>query len=284
VGKVGALIEGLRRWATQRRDVHVVMLVGSRARHDHPADAFSDVDVVLTVDDPEEFLRGDEWLGEFGPVLAHVVEPTAIGGMLERRVLFASGQDVDFSFVPVDMMRLLGDFKDLAEVRELFGRGVRLLVDKVGIADEIETIARPEPADALLSEDAYRALSAGFWYQLIVATKKWRRGELWVALACLEGRLSDLTIELLRWWTMLRWPSTDVWHGSRFVEDWLEPSTMTELAATRVGYGQAEICLSLRRVADLFRRVEADCRETSGYQSTVDDDGITQLFESLTAG
>ena len=64
---------------------------------------------MLTVDDPAAFLAGGEWLREFRSVLTDIVEPTAIGGMSERRVLFASGQDVDFSVVPVDMMQLLGN-------------------------------------------------------------------------------------------------------------------------------------------------------------------------------
>jgi aminoglycoside 6-adenylyltransferase len=276
-----SLIERLALWATQRSDVHVLMLVGSQARSDHPADTFSDIDVVMTVDDPDVFIGHDEWLSEIGSVIADVVEPTALGGMLERRVLFASGRDVDFSIVPVDMMRLLGEFKNLGEVRELFGRGVRLLVDKVGMADDIATIAPPEPGGVLLSESEYRVLANGFWYHLIAATRKWRRGELWVAMAWCEGQLTDSTIELARWWTQLLQPSTDIWHGSRFIEEWLDPSVTRALAATRTGYGSAEINLSLRRLAELFRRLEADCRGISGYRSAVDEAAAWRLLEAL---
>jgi aminoglycoside 6-adenylyltransferase len=276
-----SLIERLTHWATQRSDVHVLMLVGSQARGDHPADAFSDIDVVLTVDDPDVFTGHDEWLNEIDSVIADVVESTALGGMLERRVLFASGRDVDFSIVPVDMMRLLGEFKSLPEVRELFGRGVRLLVDKVGMADDIATIAPPEPGGGILSESQYRALANGFWYHLIAATRKWRRGELWVAMAWCEGQLTDFTIELARWWTQLLQPSADIWHGSRFIEEWLDPSVMGALAATRTGYGSAEISLSLRRLAELFRRLEADCRGVSGYGSAVDEAAVWRLLEAL---
>jgi aminoglycoside 6-adenylyltransferase len=155
--------------------VHIVMLVGSQARTDHEADAFSDIDLVLTVDDPELFLRTDEWLGEIGFPICQVVEPTAFGGMSERRVLVASGQDVDFSIVSVEMVRFLGEFRGLAEVREVFGRGVRVLIDRVGIEDDIAMIESPEPDAGLLSEGEYHSLSNSFWYQLIVATKKWRR-------------------------------------------------------------------------------------------------------------
>jgi aminoglycoside 6-adenylyltransferase len=203
------LIERFADWANQRGDIHALMIVGSRARSDHPADEFSDIDVVLTVDEPDVFLEHDDWLRRFGSVVVDIVEPTAVGGMSERRVLFGSGLDVDFSIVPVDMMQLLGDFKDLAEVRELFGRGVRLLVDKVGVADAIQSIASRETGAGLLSEDENRTLSRGFWYHLTAATKKRRRGELWVAMTWCEGSLTASTIALIRWWTQLRRPSTD---------------------------------------------------------------------------
>ena len=253
------------------------------ARRDHPADEFSDLDVVLIVDDPEVFLADDAWLGGFDSVIAQVVEATAIGGMSERRVLFASGQDVDFSVVPVDMARLLGDFKDLGEVRELFGRGVRVLVDKLGIAEEIDTIAPPESGAGLLSELEYRALSSRFWYQLVVAAKKLRRGELWVALASCEGRLTGATVEMARWWTRLRQPSTDIWHSTRFLKEWLDPSVMSELAATRVGYGEDAVRRSLTGLADLFRRLELDCREVTGFEPAVDDVAVNQLVQALIA-
>jgi len=141
-------------------------------------------------------------------------------------------------------------------VRELFGRGVRLLVDKVGVADDILTIASPETGTGLLTEDEYRTLSRGFWYHLTAATKKWRRGELWVAMTWCEGSLTASTIALIRWWTQVRRPSTDVWHASRFIEEWLDPRVMNQLATTRTGYGSTEIGQSLRSLAELFRKLE----------------------------
>jgi aminoglycoside 6-adenylyltransferase len=276
-----SMIETLEAWVLIRRDVRAVLLVGSHARNDHPADEFSDIDVVLTVDDPESFLLSSDWLRELGDVIADVVEPTVIGGMSERRVLFASGQDVDFSVVPTEMMRLLGDFSDVVEVRQLFGRGNRVLKDDLGVRDAIEAIPPLEPGGLPLSEADYRALSNGFWYQLICATKKWRRGELWVAMTSCEGILSKALVDLVRWRTQLRHPSMEIWHGTRYLEEWADSATMDELAATRTGYGVQEIGLSLRRLGALFRQLEAECREISGFAAAVDEERVWQLFERL---
>jgi aminoglycoside 6-adenylyltransferase len=278
-----SITDALAAWASTRRDVHAVLLLGSQARSDHPADEFSDVDVVLTVDDPDVFLHGSDWLGELDDVIADVVEPTAIGGMSERRVLFRSGQDVDFSVVPVELMALLGDFSDLVEVRQLLGRGSRVLVDDLGIRDAIDAIPAPEPGGVPFSEADYRALSNGFWYQLVWATKKWRRGELWVAMTSCEGVLSKGLVDLVRWRIQLRRPSVDVWHGNRYIEEWADSATMADLAATRTGYGVHEIGLSLRRLADLFRQFEVECREITGFAPAVDEERAWQLFERLLA-
>ncbi len=40
-------------WAEGREDVRAAAVIGSRARVDHPADEFSDLDIILVVTDPQ---------------------------------------------------------------------------------------------------------------------------------------------------------------------------------------------------------------------------------------
>jgi aminoglycoside 6-adenylyltransferase len=44
-------------WVGQEDNVRAAMVIGSRARTDHPADAWSDLDVLLFVRDPEPYVR-----------------------------------------------------------------------------------------------------------------------------------------------------------------------------------------------------------------------------------
>jgi hypothetical protein len=53
-------------WAERRDDVKGLLLVGSRARIDMPADEWSDVDLTLVVDEPGRYLDDGDWLEEFG--------------------------------------------------------------------------------------------------------------------------------------------------------------------------------------------------------------------------
>lgn len=98
---------------------------------------------------------------------------------------------------------------------------------------------------------------------------------------CGTGVLSNALVDLVRWRTQLRHPSMEIWHGTRYIEEWAESATMNELAATRTGYGVQEIGLSRRRLAALFRQLEAECREISGFAAAVDKEAVWQLFERL---
>jgi aminoglycoside 6-adenylyltransferase len=203
--------------------------------------------------------------------------------MAEQRVLFASGQDVDFSIVPAELGALLVEFKDLPEVRELVGRGVRVLVDKIGMSQEIKTVEPPAPNSSLLSPAEYVELSNRFWYQAVVAAKKWRRGELWVAMSACEGTLTASTIDLARWRTKLLQPAVDTWHGSRFIEEWMDPAVLAALAEARTGYGRPEIARSLQRLATLFARLESECCSTADYEHAVDTPRLIGLLDDLLA-
>jgi hypothetical protein len=83
--------QNLIRWAESRADVQAVLLVGSLARDDHPADSWSDVDLILFVEDVEVFAREESWLAGFGKALLPVFERHESGDG-EWLVLFADGQ------------------------------------------------------------------------------------------------------------------------------------------------------------------------------------------------
>ena len=83
-------------WARSRDDVRAAVVVGSQARSDAPADRWSDLDVLLFVDDPERLAEDSAWVENFGSPVLTFLEPAAFGERVERRVLYETGEDVDF--------------------------------------------------------------------------------------------------------------------------------------------------------------------------------------------
>ena len=76
--RVARFLAELERWAQAEADVRAALVIGSQARSDIPADEWSDVDVVLAVDDPEARIRDAGWLTAFGtPELTFLEETPA---------------------------------------------------------------------------------------------------------------------------------------------------------------------------------------------------------------
>jgi hypothetical protein len=220
-------------WASSRDDIHAVALVGSRARGD--ADEYSDHDFVLVVDDPEPYLRSVDWARAIGAPLVSFVEPAATGGIDERRVLFADGADADFSLLPVDRIAEVLGRDDVAPV---LVRGVRVLLDKRGLAEHFKPPALPEGTDDV------DALANEFWYRALLAVRKLRRGEVYVAVqGCNCGLRPLLERAIAR-------RSDGAWHKGRFFEQWADPELARRFERTVATH--ATVADAIAAACDLF--------------------------------
>jgi aminoglycoside 6-adenylyltransferase len=230
-------------WADSRPDVRGLVLVGSQARTEIPADEYSDIDLAVFADDPEALLADGAWVERFGEPLLSFLEPTAVGGSIERRVLFENGLEADFSVFPAAGFEgLAGDPRAAATL----ARGYRILYDDLGLDDLLGAL-RPtavEPRD--LAE-----IAQDFWYHAIWAAKKWRRGEAIVARSCLEGHLKALLLEADR----LR-AAGDTWHGTRFAETWATREVV-EAWWQATARAPDELPAALARLCDAFAELSS---------------------------
>jgi len=91
------LMERFVKWAEAQPDVGTAFVIGSQARTTRPADEWSDLDLVVTVDQPDRYLLETDWLQNIGNPWVTFTE--ARGDEKERRVLFEGGLDVDFALL-----------------------------------------------------------------------------------------------------------------------------------------------------------------------------------------
>jgi aminoglycoside 6-adenylyltransferase len=266
---VGGFLDAVAAWAAARDDVRAVLLVGSQARVDTPADQFSDVDLALFVDVPKRYLRDVTWIGSFGEPLLTFLEPTAVGGFEERRVLFRDGLEVDFSILPAAVAK-----KPPPEAAAVLARGFSVIYDDIGLAV-------PEPAGSTPSSTRGQAqldqLSNDFWYHLLWGAKKLRRGELLLAKQACDCYLTERIVELARW----RSHGEDTWHGYRFFERWAGEETAQALAPTFARYDAAEIGRALRAKGELFGELEHDVAQRFGLVELVDRGEILRRLDVL---
>jgi aminoglycoside 6-adenylyltransferase len=262
--RYGEIIDRFVAWADTREDIVAAIIVGSRARTDHPADAWSDLDLVIFATNPAALLDEARWLETMGVPLITFREPTAVGIWEERRVLFANGCDADFSVLPAELVRELqvmqpGDAL-YGETASVISRGCRVIVDKEGgLADAVSRIATEwAPASASLTQGVFNETVNDFWYHCVWTARKLRRGELIVAHECLDGNQRHILMQMIHWLSERDGP---VWHGTRYIEEWAPPHVMERLPATWARHTRDDILRAsmamMDLVADLAREIAA---------------------------
>jgi aminoglycoside 6-adenylyltransferase len=271
---VEQFLEQLGEWARGRADVRGAFVLGSQARTDVPADEFSDVDVVLVVAEPAPYTDSADWLEAFGRPLLTFLEPTPVGGLIERRVLFDSGLEVDFTLLPEPSLgAVLGDSDAMGILR----RGYRIVYDEVGLERDLGGV-NPS-VDAPLDAARLAQLANDFWYHALWAAKKLRRGELYVAKQACDGYLKALLVELLA--TDARESGREPWQRGRFLERWAEPHDLAELGETYAVYDAPDIARAIKATASMFKRLEAEVSDRRGLEPFVDHDEVVRQLEAL---
>ena len=254
-----SLLKRIVSWAQADGSVQACLLLGSRARHDRPADAWSDTDLILVVDDPDAFLADAGWPAQFATVSITFVEETMLS-LRERRVLYADGTDLDV--VPMSRQRMTEHLDDPHALLVL-GRGHQVVVDKTGIfAGLHDGIARAQAAAASTpgapEAAAFANLVNDFWYHAVWTARKLRRGELWVARSCLDGHMKRLLLQVIEWQADLAAARADHWFDGRFLEQWAEASTVAALRDSFAHYDPADVARALEATMDLFRQLAND--------------------------
>lgn len=278
------LIDRFVAWVETEDNIRAAMVIGSRARTDHPADQWSDLDVLIFAIDPEPY-QNVEWLRHVGTSWLSFLEPTPDGSGYERRVLFAGGLDVDFIPIPVtELERMLteGFPPDLAD---MVSRGVRFLVDKEGFAARLEALNVEPPSYTPPTEDEFLNTVHDFWYHTVWTAKHLRRGELWWAKSGCDGYLKHLLHQMLTWHAHATQKEVDTWMRGRYLEEWADPRAVEALADVYAHYNETDVWRALRATMELFSWLAWETAETLDYPyPTKGETHARALVERMAAG
>jgi aminoglycoside 6-adenylyltransferase len=278
------LIARFSSWAQAEENIRAAFIIGSRARRDHAADEWADLDLLFLAEKPQIYETDTEWLKHMGEPWVSFLEQTPSGGY-ERRVLFAGGLDVDF--VPDSVA---GFRKILAEgfppiVVDILRRGYRVLVDKDSLAEQITAVNMQTVVPAPISATEYLNIANDFWYHTVWTAKHLRRGELWWAKSCCDSYLKNLLLNMLEQHARAaRGPDFDTWMRGRFLEEWADPRAVASLPQIYAHYEEEDIWRALLATMELFRWLALEAAENLGYDyPAYGDERCTELVQQLFA-
>jgi aminoglycoside 6-adenylyltransferase len=255
-----AVTERFVEWARTEDAIRAAVVIGSRARVDHPADEWADLDILVLTGGDAGYVRDPGWIAGVGDAWISFVEQTASGHGFERRVLFAGGVDVDFAFFTVDEIEALAR-ADPRSAGLAFGRGFRVLFDKDGLVARLFDATSPAGAAPASLPDAaaFEQAVSDFWYHAVWTAKHLRRGELWWAKLACDAHMKELLRRLLEWEAATA--GRDPWFRGRFFEEWADPVLLQDLRTAFARYDEDEIWAALAATMDLFtvvsRRIAA---------------------------
>jgi aminoglycoside 6-adenylyltransferase len=293
-------------WARDRDDIRTALVVGSRARADHPADPWSDLDLGFTTTQPQRYLDSNDWLSEIANVWVWYPDATGV----TRHVLFEGGVDAGLAPIPHSAVKLAVRFvpalrrlplralvpsgvrngieRQLSEAGEYVDRGARVLLDKDGLFPRfLALLPAPERRRTQPSAAGFQELVSKFWFEAVWTAKHVRRGELWHAkCASCDGRMKELVLKMLEWHALAtHGPEYDTWQDGRFLEEWGDPRAITALRDAFARYDEEDVWRALIATMDLFRWLAVETAERFGYTyPTAADANVTDWVKECMAG
>ncbi len=260
------LIQNFVRFASSQEDIRLAFVLGSRARTDHPADVWSDLDILVVARDVRTYIDSAAWLNQVGKPWLTFIEVTGDGRSMERRALFDGGLDVDFALMPLEYLQSLAERGPDAGIADVFRRGVRLLVDKDNLLPDHARYAAAWQPPQPPSEAEFLQVVNDFWYHTLWTAKHVRRGELWWGKSCCDGYLKNLLRQMLEWQARAaRGANHDTWLRGRFLEEWADPQAVQQLPGAFAHYDEADVWRALAVTMDIFRRVSLEAAAILGY-------------------
>ena len=280
------IVRNFVRWGQERNDIRLAFVLGSRARTDHPADEWSDLDLAVCATDIQPYLDQADWVAAMGKPWLTFVEVTGDGRSMERRVLYDGGLDVDFALLPLEMLRHLVQASMDPAAADLFHRGVRVLFDKDGLLPDPAAIAATWQPPAPPSQAEFLQVVNDFWYHAVWTAKHLRRGELWWAKLGCDSHLKDLLRRMLEWQAQAaRGSGHDTWLRGRFLEEWADPRAVAALGGAFAHYDEQEIWRALFATLDLFRWVSEEAAGKLKYGLPTEGITVTEkLVRKLAQG
>jgi aminoglycoside 6-adenylyltransferase len=264
--------------AQQDERVRAVIMNGSRANPNAPADIFQDYDIVYIVTEIASFKAEPTWIDPFGERMImqlpeDMVDPPPSGGDgYAYLIQFADGNRIDLSLFPVAR---IGEM-------ELDSQSI-LLLDKDGIIESFPPPSDrdylPQPPTAKLFSDCCNEF---WWVSTYVAKGLWRL-EISYAKGMQDQVVRPMLMKMLTWYIAIKTGfSVSPGKYGKYFKKYLEPELWDRLMATYADADYDHTWDSLKQMGQLFRLVSRNVADHFGFEyPLVDDQNVSAHLEHV---
>jgi aminoglycoside 6-adenylyltransferase len=255
-------------FAREDERIRAVIMNGSRANPNSPADIFQDYDIVYVVTDIPSFKAKPDWIDIFGERMImqlpdEMVDPPpsdwpSYGYLMQ----FADGNRIDLTLFPVDKLDALE--RDSQSI---------LLLDKDGIIKPFPPPSDqdylPKPPTAKVFADCCNEF---WWVSTYVAKGLWR-AEITYAKAMQDGYVRPMLMKMLDWFVGIQTDfSVSPGKLGKYLNDYLDPETWELLLATYADADYDNTWDSLESMCQLFRTTSQIVSAHFGFEYPLEDD------------
>ena len=248
--------------------VRAVIMNGSRANPNAPADIFQDYDIVYIVTDITSFKAELSWIDQFGERMIMQLPddmldpPPAVDDSYAYLIQFADGNRIDLSLFPVARLDELE--RDSQSV---------LLLDKDGI---IEPFPPPNDRDYLPQPPTGKSFAdccnEFWWVSTYVAKGLWRE-EITYAKAMQDQVVRPMLMKMLNWYIGIQTGfSVSPGKYGKYFKRYLEPELWDQLMATYADADYDHNWDSLAQMCQLFRETSGFVSQHFGFDYPHEDD------------
>lgn len=254
------------RWASSQPDVRAVVIFGSRAHTEHPSSEWSDLDLMIILNQPGELAARTDWLASIGEVQFFTRDAFIRGDWIPLVVIFTGMRKVDivFTMIPASCSPIseLSQILAASPYPYVFTEGLKVLYDRH--PSNTRFVLPPDQgySPKLPSQDEFISDVNLFWTRAIHAATLIWRGERWRACHQIQVELKGSLLTFLERQARLRYgPEHKIWPRGCYLDDWADPRAVEDLPGCFAVNPSGDPWDALRATCNLFHWLVVDIAE-----------------------
>lgn len=273
------MVDAIISLAEKDSNIHVVLGIGSQVQEGARVDNWSDLDIMMLVDDHQSLLLDDRWLETIGEPVCGYVDTTKLGFVewdwTVKRVLFDDYHDIDFSILPVIHLDSV-----LSVNKEIIFKGFRVIYDSTNLVEAkiLSMIREEKTITSVLTESELNNIINDILYHVVWVEKKINRGELWIAVTTINNHINNLLLKLIE---VHNQKTSEIMYDGRYLENRTDQSILDKMSYCFTKYDSDDASSTLQHILELTYTLSNKLFIDNGNQSHLKFQKIREMKDFI---